>query len=44
MGPVAAGNIDPFDVTFYAGPGATSLSNAAQGGTVVPTITVDYEG
>lgn len=36
---------DQFDVTFYAGSeGAPSLSNPSQGGVVVPTITVDYEG
>jgi predicted ribosomally synthesized peptide with SipW-like signal peptide len=36
---------DQFDVTFYAGSdGAPSLSNVSQGGVVVPTITVDFEG
>jgi hypothetical protein len=45
-GPVVApAGWDQFDLTFYAGTdGAPSLSNLSQGGVVVPTIRVDYEG
>ena len=45
QGDVAPGATDPFDVTFYAGQGSTpSLTNGSQGGSVTPTITVDYQG
>ena len=44
VGPIPAGSTDPFEVTYYAGPGATSLTNAAQGGLLIPSITVEYEG
>jgi predicted ribosomally synthesized peptide with SipW-like signal peptide len=40
QGPVAPGQSDPFTVSFSA----TNLDSAAQGGTVIPTITVSYSG
>lgn len=40
QGPVAPGATDPFTVEFYA----NDLPSAAQGGTVIPTITVTYSG
>lgn len=44
-GPIAVGATDPFEVTYYAGSGsAPSLTDSAQGGSVIPTITVSYQG
>jgi predicted ribosomally synthesized peptide with SipW-like signal peptide len=61
-GPIAAGQTDPFYVTFYAGTNgqnsqnagdvgygnsldnAPALDSAAEGGTVIPKITVTYQG
>ena len=39
-GPVGPNQTDPFYVTFSA----TNLPTAAQGGVVIPTVTVTYEG
>lgn len=40
VGDVPAGSTDPFTVEFSA----SNLGNEAQGGVVVPKITVDYQG
>ncbi|HET7658844.1 MAG TPA: hypothetical protein VFK66_00550 [Oryzihumus sp.] len=44
-GPLPVGGHDEWTTEFYAGSnGCDSLTNAAEGGTVTPTITVSYQG
>jgi len=44
-GPLPVGGHDEWSTEFYAGSnGCASLTNAAEGGTVTPTITVSYQG
>lgn len=45
QGDIPAGGTDSFTTEFYAGSGACpSLTNAAQGGDVHPSVTVNYVG
>ena len=45
QGDIPAGGTDSFTTEFYAGSnGCASLTNAAQGGVVTPSVTVSYVG